>query len=317
MIIFLEIIFIFIFLLIPILVSIAILTLIERKVMGSMQKRRGPNVVGAFGLLQPFADGLKLLLKETILPQASIRFLFFLSPIILFSLNLFLWFLVPFAYNIYIVNVDIGVIFLLSIMSLSVYGVILAGWSSSSKYSIYGSLRSAAQLISYEIPFGLVIIFLCLKGQSFNLISIVNSQQEVWNVVLCFPAFIIFFICCLAETNRTPFDLPEAEAELVAGYNVEYSSLTFALFFLGEYSSILFLSFLNTLFFFGGWNEGFVFFILKFFFFVFLFIWVRATFPRYRYDQLMKLGWKSLIPLSLALLIFGINSIFFLNVLLF
>lgn len=252
MIIFLEIIFIFIFLLIPILVSIAILTLIERKVMGSMQKRRGPNVVGAFGLLQPFADGLKLLLKETILPQASIRFLFFLSPIILFSLNLFLWFLVPFAYNIYIVNVDIGVIFLLSIMSLSVYGVILAGWSSSSKYSIYGSLRSAAQLISYEIPFGLVIIFLCLKGQSFNLISIVNSQQEVWNVVLCFPAFIIFFICCLAETNRTPFDLPEAEAELVAGYNVEYSAIAFALFFLAEYGNIILMSTLSTLLFLGG-----------------------------------------------------------------
>lgn len=315
--IFFEVVFIFIFLLVPILVSIAILTLIERKVMGSMQKRRGPNVVGVFGLLQPFADGLKLLLKETIFPQASIRFLFFLSPIILFSLNLFLWFLVPFTYSIYIVNIDIVVIFLLSIMSLSVYGVILAGWSSSSKYSIYGALRSAAQLISYEIPFGLIVIFICLKSQSFNLISIVNSQQEVWNVFLCFPAFIVFFICCLAETNRTPFDLPEAEAELVAGYNVEYSSLTFALFFLGEYSSILFLSFLNTLLFFGGWNGGFVFFIFKFFFFIFLFIWVRATFPRYRYDQLMKLGWKSLIPISLALLIFGINIMFFLNVLLY
>ena len=299
----------------PIILSIAFLTLYERKVLSAMQRRRGPNVVGIYGLLQAFADGVKLILKETIVPSSSNYIIFLLSPILIFTLSLFGWVVMPFYNGIVISDIDLGLIMLLAISSLSVYGVIMSGWSSNSKYALLGALRSSAQMISYEVSIGLLAMPVILLSGSANLTGIVFAQKYLYN---CFPFFvscILFFICILAETNRLPFDLPEAESELVSGYNVEYSSLTFAFFFLAEYSYIILMSALFVVLFLGGWVPffsflwfipGWIWFFIKLIFILFSFIWVRATLPRYRYDQLMCLGWKVILPLSLAVLFFYI-----------
>ena len=294
----------------PLLISIAYLTFFERKVIGSMQLRKGPNVVGPFGLLQPIADGLKLLSKETIFPDNSNKFLFILSPIITFVLALIAWAVIPIDYKIVLADINVGIMYIFAVSSLGVYGIIVAGWSSNSRYAFLGSLRSAAQMISYEVSIGLIIISILLTAGSLNLSNIVLSQEKVWYIIPHFPMFVIFFISTLAETNRAPFDLPEAESELVAGYNVEYSSMSFGLFFLGEYGNMILMSSMSTILFLGGWlppvqNEflnlvpGFIWFLVKVAFLLFIFLWVRATLPRYRYDQLMSLGWKLFLPLSL------------------
>jgi len=301
-------------LVVPLLVSVAYLTLVERKVIGSMQRRIGPNVVGLFGLLQPLVDGVKLFLKETILPSHANKVIFLVAPIITFGLSLLGWLVIPFSLGGVLSDLNIGVLYLFGISSLGVYGIIMSGWSSNSKYAFLGALRTAAQMISYEVSIGLIIISVLLCVGSLNLTSIVLYQENVWFCISHFPAFIMFVVSAFAETNRPPFDLPEAESELVSGYNVEYSSMTFALFFLGEYSSIILISSMTVVLFFGGWLNpfcGFLDFIpdsfwfaLKLFFVLFLFIWVRASFPRYRYDQLMRLGWKVFFPLSLFWLFF-------------
>ena len=294
----------------PLLISIAYLTFFERKVIGSMQLRKGPNVVGPFGLLQPIADGLKLLSKETIFPDNSNKFLFILSPIITFVLALIALAVIPIDYKVVLSDINVGIMYIFAVSSLGVYGIIVAGWSSNSRYAFLGSLRSAAQMISYEVSIGLIIISILLTAGSLNLSSIVLSQEKVWYIIPHFPMFVIFFISTLAETNRAPFDLPEAESELVAGYNVEYSSMSFGLFFLGEYGNMILMSSMSTILFLGGWlppvqNEflnlvpGFIWFLVKVAFLLFIFLWVRATLPRYRYDQLMSLGWKLFLPLSL------------------
>ena len=294
----------------PLLISIAYLTFFERKVIGSMQLRKGPNVVGPFGLLQPIADGLKLLSKETIFPDDSNKFLFILSPIITFVLALIAWAVIPIDYKVVLADINVGIMYIFAVSSLGVYGIIVAGWSSNSRYAFLGSLRSAAQMISYEVSIGLIIISILLTAGSLNLSNIVLSQEKVWYIIPHFPMFVIFFISTLAETNRAPFDLPEAESELVAGYNVEYSSMSFGLFFLGEYGNMILMSSMSTILFLGGWlppvqNEflnlvpGFIWFLIKVAFLLFIFLWVRATLPRYRYDQLMTLGWKLFLPLSL------------------
>ena len=294
----------------PLLISIAYLTFFERKVIGSMQLRKGPNVVGPFGLLQPIADGLKLLSKETIFPNDSNKFLFILSPIITFVLALIAWAVIPIDYKVVLADINVGIMYIFAVSSLGVYGIIVAGWSSNSRYAFLGSLRSAAQMISYEVSIGLIIISILLTAGSLNLSNIVLSQEKVWFIIPHFPMFVIFFISTLAETNRAPFDLPEAESELVAGYNVEYSSMSFGLFFLGEYGNMILMSSMSTILFLGGWlppvqNEflnlipGFIWFLVKVAFLLFIFLWVRATLPRYRYDQLMSLGWKLFLPLSL------------------
>nr|YP_009370756.1 NADH dehydrogenase subunit 1 [Eukaryota sp. BB2]AQL10457.1 NADH dehydrogenase subunit 1 [Eukaryota sp. BB2] len=295
---------------IGLLIAVAYFTLLERKVMAAMQRRRGPNVVGLFGLLQPLADGLKLLLKETILPSYSNTFLFLLAPVFTFFCSIITWSVLPFGYGMVLNDFSMGILYVFAISSLSVYGIIFSGWSSNSKYAFLGGLRSAAQMISYEISIGLILISIILISGSFNLGIIVEKQAATWFVLPLFPLWLIFIISALAETNRAPFDLPEAEAELVAGYNVEYSSMAFALFFLGEYGNILFISCLSTIFFFGGWLPpfsflefipGIIWFLVKLVGHVFVFIWVRAAFPRFRYDQLMKLGWKVFLPLTLAI----------------
>lgn len=276
-----------------------------------MQRRRGPNVVGLFGFFQAFTDGIKLILKETIVPSSSNYIIFLLSPILIFSLSIFGWCIIPFFKGIVISDIDLGLIMLLAISSLSVYGVIMSGWSSNSKYALLGSLRSSAQMISYEVSIGILIMPVLALSGSLNITAIVLAQKNLFNVFPFFFSSILFFICILAETNRLPFDLPEAESELVSGYNVEYSALTFALFFLAEYSYIILMSSLFVILFFGGWLSFLPFFgphwfwfFLKLSFVLFCFIWVRATLPRYRYDQLMSLGWKVMLPLSLALLFF-------------
>lgn len=296
---------------IPLLLAVAYLTLVERKVIAAMQLRVGPNVVGWFGLLQPFADGLKLLHKETIIPTRANPLIFLVAPLITFGLSLSAWAVVPFSPGWVIANINVGVLYLFAISSLGVYGIIIAGWASNSKYAFLGALRSAAQMVSYEVSIGLVIIAVLLSAGSMNLTSIVESQKGLWYVIPHLPMAVIFIISALAETNRAPFDLPEAEAELVSGYNVEYSSMTFALFFLGEYANMILMSTMGTILFFGGWLPpldmvpltwipGVVWFFLKVSFLLFIFLWVRATFPRYRYDQLMHLGWKVFLPFSLA-----------------
>jgi NADH-quinone oxidoreductase subunit H len=298
-------------LVVPLLLGVAFLTLAERKVLGAIQLRRGPNVVGPFGILQPFADAIKLLRKETIIPYASNPALFILAPIITFSLSLAAWAVIPFDAGWVFADINVGVLYLFAISSLGVYGIIIAGWASNSKYAFLGALRSAAQMVSYEVSMGLVIITVLLCVGSLNLTKIVEAQRQVWFAIPLFPMFVIFFVSTLAETNRTPFDLPEAEAELVAGYNVEYSSISFALFFLGEYANMILLSAMTTILFMGGWLPpldmmpftlvpGTIWFLLKICFFLFIFLWVRGTLPRFRYDQLMRLGWKVFLPFSLV-----------------
>lgn len=298
--------------------SIAFLTLLERKVLAAMQRRRGPNVIGIYGFLQAFADGVKLILKETIVPSSSNYIIFLLSPILIFSLSLYGWGVIPFIKGVVIADLELGLLILLAISSLSVYGVIMSGWSSNSKYALLGALRSSAQMISYEVSIGLLIMPVLALSSSLNLTNIVLAQNELFN---CWPflcSFVLFFICILAETNRLPFDLPEAESELVSGYNVEYSALTFALFFLAEYSYMILMSSLLVILFLGGWLPiiSYFFFIpywawffIKLIFILFGFIWVRATLPRYRYDQLMMLGWKVMLPLSLGALFFYLSII--------
>nr|YP_009449525.1 NADH dehydrogenase subunit 1 [Cymbomonas tetramitiformis]ANA57069.1 NADH dehydrogenase subunit 1 [Cymbomonas tetramitiformis] len=300
---------------VPLLLGVAYLTLAERKVMASIQRRKGPNVVGAFGLFQPLADGLKLLIKEPVLPSSANTVIFLMSPVLTFLLSLLSWAVIPFSSNAVLADLNIGLLYIFAVSSLGVYGVICAGWSSNSKYAFLGALRSAAQMVSYEVSIGLIIITVLMCVGSLNLNEIVIAQKQVWFCVPLFPLLVMFFISCLAETNRAPFDLPEAEAELVAGYNVEYSSMGFALFFLGEYSNMILMSSLCAILFLGGWLPfldlpglfwipGGFWLGIKVSFFLFLFIWIRAAFPRYRYDQLMRLGWKVFLPLSLAWVVF-------------
>ncbi|MFP6760078.1 MAG: NADH-quinone oxidoreductase subunit NuoH, partial [Rhodospirillales bacterium] len=284
----------------------------ERKVIGAMHLRRGPNVVGPYGLLQPIADGMKLFFKETIIPTGANKAVFLVAPMLTFSLALIAWAVIPVGDGLVIANINVGVLYLFAISSLGVYGVLMAGWSSNSKYAFLGGLRSAAQMVSYEVSMGFIIITVLLVAGSLNLSDIVRAQQEtIWFVVPLFPMAVIFFITTLAETNRHPFDMPEAEAELVSGYNVEYSAMTFALFFLGEYANMILMAGMTTILFLGGWLPildvapfnwipGPIWFALKMAFVLFIFLWVRATFPRYRYDQLMRLGWKVFLPISLA-----------------
>ena len=295
---------------IPLLIGVAYLTLAERRVIGFMQLRKGPNVVGPFGLLQPFADALKLLSKETILPAGADKVTFVIAPILTFVLALVAWAVIPFGESLVIADINVGILYLFAVSSLGVYGIIMAGWASNSKYAFLGALRSAAQMVSYEVSMGLVIITVLLCVGSLNLSDIIEAQRTVWFALPLFPMFIVFFISTLAETNRAPFDLPEGESELVAGYFVEYSSMSFALFFLGEYANMILMSAMTTILFLGGWLPPFdiyplniipgpIWFILKICFVLFVFLWMRATTPRYRYDQLMRLGWKVFLPFSL------------------
>ena len=294
---------------VPLILSVAYLTYAERKIIAAMQLRKGPNVVGPFGLLQPIADALKLMHKETIIPTKSNPIIFVIAPILTFTLSMVAWAVIPFGPGLVISDINVGVLYLFAISSLGVYGIIMAGWASNSKYPFLGALRSAAQMVSYEISIGLVIISVLLCVGSMNLSKIVEAQKTVWFVIPLLPMAVIFVISALAETNRAPFDLPEAEAELVSGYNVEYSSITFALFFLGEYANMILMSGIGSILFLGGWLPpldmapfnwipGFVWFAFKIAFLLFIFLWARATLPRYRYDQLMRLGWKVFLPFT-------------------
>lgn len=302
-----------------VLISVAYYTLAERKIMAAIQRRRGPNVVGIWGLLQPLADGLKALLKEVIIPRKSNKFIFLGAPLLTLILSLAGWIVIPFNMSCFIADINLGLLYLFALSSLNVYSIIFAGWSSNSKYAFLGGLRSAAQMISYEVALGLIILPVVLCAGSFNLNDIVINQKGTWYLLPLLPLAIIFFISSLAETNRAPFDLPEAEAELVAGYNVEYSSITFAMFFLGEYSNMLIMCCLNSILFLGGWLAPFDFltfipetfwFAIKITIYSFIFVWIRAAFPRFRYDQLMNLGWKIFLPITLAYFIF-VSGVFF------
>jgi NADH-quinone oxidoreductase subunit H len=313
----------FLCIVLPLLIAVAYLTLAERKIMASMQQRKGPNVVGIFGLLQPLADGLKLLIKETVIPSSANILIFVIAPLLTFMLSLVAWAVIPFDVNMVYSDINVGILYLFAISSLGVYGIITAGWASNSKYAFLGALRSAAQMVSYEVSLGLIIINILITVGSLNLTKIVEAQSTVWFVIPFLPLFIIFFISALAETNRAPFDLPEAEGELVAGYNVEYASMGFALFFLGEYGNMILMSSICTILFLGGWLPpidiipfsyipGTLWFGIKVAALLFIFVWVRAAFPRYRYDQLMRLGWKVFLPLSLGWVFFtsGILVVF-------
>ncbi len=297
--------------LVPLLISVAWLTYAERKVIAAMQIRKGPNVVGPFGLFQPIADGLKLMMKETVIPSGANPVVFVAAPMLTFILGLVAWAVIPFGEGLVLADINVGILYLFAISSLGVYGVIMAGWASNSRFAFLGALRSAAQMVSYEVSMGFVIITVLVFVGSLRLTDIVLAQENLWFAIPLFPRFVIFFVSTLAETNRAPFDLPEAEAELVAGYNVEYSSMTFALFFLGEYANMILMCAMTVMLFLGGWLPpldvaplnwipGPVWFALKVAAMLFVFLWVRATFPRYRYDQLMRLGWKVFLPLSLA-----------------
>jgi NADH-quinone oxidoreductase subunit H len=304
----------FLSLILPLLIAVAYFTLIERQILAAVQRRQGPIIVGFYGLLQPLADGLKLFLKETVLPKSSNMIIFILAPVFTFGLALSGWVVVPFGDGFALSNLNVGLLYIFAISSLSVHSVIMAGWSSNSKYAFLGALRSAAQMISYEVSMGITIVSVILLSGSLNLNDIVIAQKNLWYCIPLFPMFIIFFICALAETNRHPFDLPEAEAELVSGYNVEYSAMSFALFFLAEYSNIILMCSMTVILFLGGWFPilnfwpfylipGTIWFAIKTLFFIFLFILIRGTLPRYRYDQLMRLGWKVFLPISLAFLL--------------
>jgi NADH-quinone oxidoreductase subunit H len=295
---------------VPLLLAVAYLTYAERKVIAAMQLRQGPMVVGPLGLLQPIADAVKLLVKETVIPSGANKVVFIAAPMITFTLALIGWAVIPFGAGLVIADINVGVLYLFAISSLGVYGIIMAGWASNSRYAFLGALRSAAQMVSYEISIGLIIINVLITVGSLNLSEIVLAQRNLWFFIPHFPMFAIFVASILAETNRHPFDLPEAEAELVSGYNVEYSAMTFALFFLGEYANMILMSAICSILFLGGWLPPFdiapftwipgpLWLIAKICFVLFIFIWARATLPRYRYDQLMRLGWKVFLPASL------------------
>lgn len=344
-----------VYLILNIILLVAFLTLLERKILGSIQKRKGPNWTGFLGLLQPLADALKLILKENPIPQNSSAILFFSGPFILLILSLSAWFVIPFNSRTVVSNINVGILYIFTISSLNTLNIIIAGWSSNSRYAFLGALRSIAQVIAYEVVIGIIIINVIVLSGSFNFIKIVWAQKDIWYIFVLFPQFVLFFIAMLAETNRHPFDLAEAESELVSGYNVEHSSVLFALFFLSEYANIILLCHVSTILFLGGWTlPDFYFFlklldfdfyglsfkyayiyidynlylfkknnfyliwiyhtlvyITKVYFHLFLFIWVRATLPRYRYDQLMRLGWKVFVPLTISLVFFSISLTFF------
>jgi len=313
---------------VPLIVAVAYLTYFERKVMGAMQRRQGPNVVGPFGLLQPLADGLKLMGKETIIPSGANAALFVMAPMLTFILSLVAWAVIPVDAGWAVSNINVGILYLLAISSLGVYGVVVAGWASNSKYPFLGGLRSAAQMVSYEVSMGLVIVTVLLCVGSMNLTDIVTADRPLWMHIMLFPMFIVFLVSILAETNRAPFDLPEGESEITGGFMVEYSAMTFALFFLGEYANMILMSAMATILFLGGWLPplgisghyidmipGVVWFALKVSFVLFIFLWARATMPRYRYDQLMRLGWKVFLPLSLIWVVLVSGTLLYMNAL--
>jgi NADH-quinone oxidoreductase subunit H len=300
-----------------VLVAVAYLTYAERKIMGAIQLRQGPTTVGPFGLLQPFADGLKLMMKETVVPTGADRIAYYLAPFLTFVFALVAWAVIPFSDKLVIANINVGVLYLFAISSLGVYGIILAGWAPNSRYAFLGGLRSAAQMVSYEVSLGLVIVCVLLCTGTLNLTQLVEAPRPFWQWILLFPMLVVFFISALAETNRAPFDLPEGESEIVGGYNVEYGAFPFALFFLGEYANMILLSATTTVLFLGGWLPPFgmnfepftwlpgpIWFAFKIACCLFCFVWARATLPRFRYDQLMRLGWKIFLPFSLVYVVF-------------
>ena len=308
----------------PILGSVAMVVWLDRRVWGLVQKRKGPNVVGPFGLFQVPADGLKYIFKEIIIPDGADKVLFILAPILTFSLAIAAWSVIPIQAGVVLSNINVGILYIFAISSLGVYGILIAGWSSNSKYPFFGALRSAAQMVSYEVSIGFVIVTVLMCVGSLNLTDIVLAQKNVWFFIPLFPMFIVFFISALAETNRPPFDLPEAESELVAGYQTEYSAIPFVLFFFGEYANILLMCSLTTILFLGGWLPpmdiapfnmvpGFIWFLLKIILVFYMFAMVKAFVPRYRYDQLMRLGWKVFLPISLAAVVLTSSILFFFN----
>ena len=312
--------------LVPVLVSVAIIVWLDRRVWAFVQKRRGPNVVGPFGLFQSLADALKYIFKEIIIPASSNKLIFILAPIITMTLALIAWAVIPFGEDQVLSNINVGILYIFAVSSLGVYGIIMGGWASNSKYPFLGSIRSAAQMVSYEVSIGIIIINVLLCTGSLNLNDIVIAQQEMWFVIPLFPMFVIFFISALAETNRPPFDLPEAEAELVAGYQTEYSGMMYAMFWLGEYANILLMCALGSILFLGGWLSpidlypfnlvpGAIWLIFKILFLFILFALVKAIVPRYRYDQLMRLGWKIFLPLSLTYVVLTASYLFYFNLL--
>jgi len=314
------------FLLVPVLVSVAMIVWLDRRVWAFVQKRQGPNVVGPFGLLQSLADALKYTFKEIIIPASSNKIIFILAPIITMTLALIAWAVIPFSEDQVLANINVGILYIFAVSSLGVYGIIMGGWASNSKYPFLGAIRSAAQMVSYEVSIGIIIINVLLCVGSLNLNDIVIAQKNMWFIIPLFPMFVIFFISALAETNRPPFDLPEAEAELVAGYQTEYSGMMYAMFWLGEYANILLMCALGSILFLGGWLSpidlypfnlipGAVWLIIKILLLFILFALVKATVPRYRYDQLMRLGWKIFLPLSLTYVVFTASYLFYFNLL--
>ena len=310
------------FILIPLLVSVALIVWLDRRIWGAVQKRKGPTTLGPFGLLQTLADALKYIFKEIIIPSSSNKIIFVLAPIVTMTLALVAWAVIPFSNELVLADINVGILYLFAVSSLGVYGIIMGGWASNSKYPFLGAVRSAAQMVSYEVSIGIIIINVLLCVGSLNLRDIVNAQKELWYVVPLFPMFVVFFISALAETNRPPFDLPEAEAELVAGYQTEYSGMMYAMFWLGEYANILLMCALGSILFLGGWLSpldvypvnivpGPIWMILKILFLFFLFALVKATVPRYRYDQLMRLGWKVLLPFSLFYVVLTASFLFY------
>jgi NADH-quinone oxidoreductase subunit H len=314
------------FLLVPVLVSVAMIVWLDRRIWAFVQKRQGPNVVGPFGLLQSLADALKYMFKEVIVPSSANKVIFILAPIVTMTLALISWAVIPFSATQVIADINVGILYLFAVSSLGVYGIIMGGWASNSKYPFLGAIRSAAQMVSYEVSIGIIIINVLLCVGSLNLNDIVMAQENLWFVIPLFPMFVIFFISALAETNRPPFDLPEAEAELVAGYQTEYSGMMYAMFWLGEYANILLMCALGSILFLGGWLSpieiypfslipGFIWLIFKILFLFVLFALVKAIVPRYRYDQLMRLGWKIFLPLSLTWVVLTASYLFYFNLL--
>ena len=314
------------FLLVPVLVSVALIVWLDRRVWAFVQKRQGPNVVGPFGLLQSLADALKYVFKEIIIPSSSNKVIFILAPIVTMTLALIAWAVIPFSETQILANINVGILYIFAVSSLGVYGIIMGGWASNSKYPFLGAIRSAAQMVSYEVSIGIIIINVLLCVGSLNLNDIVLAQKNLWFIIPLFPMFVIFFISALAETNRPPFDLPEAEAELVAGYQTEYSGMMYAMFWLGEYANILLMCALGSILFLGGWLSpielypfnlipGAVWLIFKILFLFILFALVKAIVPRYRYDQLMRLGWKIFLPISLTWVVMTASYLFYFNLL--